>query len=222
LCHFGVRSPDGRQQRPEYLGGATFPLNVHDVAQTSEDATNGDVGQLSAHATMAQSGNGFTASFTEHSYLIGIISARADITYQQGIDRLWNRSTRYDFYWPELARIGEQEVLNKEIWYDDGTPANNDNTFGYVPRNDEYRFHKSLITGQMRTASAVNFDEYHLSESFASAPSLNQTFIEDQTPMDRIKKVTANTPDFLMDMFFSLQCVRPMPIHGVPGMVGHL
>lgn len=212
--HFNVTSPDFRLQRPEYLGGGVTPVNINPIAQTSETGTSPQ-GNLAAVGTAVAQGHGFVKSFTEHMILIGMVSVQADLTYQQGLDRMFSRSTRYDFYLPSFAHLGEQTVLNKEI-YADGS-ANDDNAFGYQERWAEYRYKASKITGQFRSNFATSLDTWHLSQDFASLPTLNSTFIEDTPPIDRIAAVT-NYPDFLFDSYFDLRCARPLPVYSVPGL----
>lgn len=216
--HFGVTSPDARLQRPEYLGGGQTTINVHPVPQTSSTDATTPQGNLSAYGTASMSGHGFSKSFTEHCVIIGLASSRADLTYQQGLNRMFSRSTRWDFYWPALAHIGEQAILNKEI-YLDGT-ANDDLVFGYQERFAEYRYKPSVITGQFRSNYSSTLDSWHLAQDFASLPALNATFIEDNPPIDRVIAVPAE-PHFLFDAYFKLRCARPMPIFGVPGLIDH-
>jgi len=215
--HFGVTSPDARLQRPEYLGGGQSPINVNVVAQTSE-TNNTPQGNLAAFATTVASGHGFTKSFTEHCILIGLVSVRADINYQQGLNRMWSRSTRWDFYWPALSSIGEQSILNKEIFAD--ASANDELVFGYQERYGEYRYKPSVITGQFRSNFAQPLDTWHLAQDFGSLPVLNASFIEDNPPIDRIIAVPSE-PHLLFDAYFDLKCARPMPLFGVPGMIDH-
>nr|UXQ87921.1 MAG: major capsid protein [Microvirus sp.] len=214
--HFGVTSPDARLQRPEYLGGGQSPVNVNAVAQTSSSDATTPQGNLSAFATSNMSGHGFTKSFTEHCVVLGFACARADLNYQQGLNRMFSRSTRYDYYWPALAHIGEQTILNKEIFADGS--ADDENVFGYQERFAEYRYKPSLVTGQFRSNYATSLDLWHLAQDFVSLPSLNSSFIEDTPPINRVTAVTDPTyPDFLFDAHFSLECARPMPLYGVPG-----
>lgn len=215
--HFGVTSPDARLQRPEYLGGGSSPVNINPVAQTSESGTTPQA-TLAAVGTVNASGHGFTKSFTEHCIIIGMVSLRADLTYQQGLNRMWSRQTRWDFYWPALAHIGEQSVLNKEI-YADGT-ANDDLTFGYQERFAEYRYKPSTVTGLFRSNATASLDTWHLSQDFSALPALNSTFIEDNPPVDRVIATPAD-PHVLLDAYFSLRCARPMPIYSVPGLIDH-
>jgi hypothetical protein len=185
--HFGVTSPDARLQRPEYLGGGSSPIIVTPIEQTSSTDATSPQGNLAAMATSTLNGHGFTKSFTEHCVLIGLVSVRADLTYQQGLDRMFSRSTRYDFFWPSLANIGEQAVLNKEI-YADGTSADDD-IFGYQERWAEYRYKPSKITGKFRSNDAQSLDAWHLSQEFASLPTLGSDFIEENPPLDRVVAV---------------------------------
>lgn len=219
-AHFGVTSPDARLQRPEYLGGGSSPVSISPIAQTSETGTTAQ-GKLAAIGTVHLQGHGFTKSFTEHCTLIGLVSVRADLTYQQGIERQWSRSGRYDFYWPALAHIGEQAVLRKEILYaGDNSPAVDLSVFGYQERYAEYRYKPSLITGQFRTSASITFDEWHLAQDLPTNVALNSDFIEEDPPVDRVIAVVTE-PHFLFDSFFQLKCARPMPVYGVPGMIDH-
>lgn len=218
-AHFGVTSPDARLQRPEYLGGGSSPVNFSPVAQTQATNEGGTPqGNLAAIATANLQGHGFTQSFTEHGFVIGLVCVRADLTYQQGLERMWSRQTRYDHYWPALAHIGEQAVLSKEI-YCTGEAADND-VFGYQERYAEYRYKPSRITGKFRSSSTASLDAWHLSQEFESRPALNAVFIVEDPPVDRIIAVP-DEPQFLFDSFFKLRCARPMPLYGVPGLIDH-
>lgn len=218
-AHFGVISPDARLQRPEYLGGGSTPISIHSVAQTSETGTTPQ-GNLSAFGTVSVRGNGFVKSFTEHTYIIGLVCARADLSYQQGLNRLWLRYQRFDFYWPALSHIGEQVVFNNEI-YLQGTIADVD-PFGYQERYAEYRYKPSMITGLMRSnpTTGTSLDAWHLSQDFTSLPTLGNTFLAENVPLDRAIAVP-DEPHFIGDFHFSLRCARPMPMYGVPGMIDH-
>lgn len=218
-AHFNVISPDMRLQRPEYLGGGRSYVNFSAVPQT-QASSDGVTPQanLSAYGTLVGMGHGFTSSFTEHMTIIGLVNVRADLTYQQGINRMWSRETRYDFFWPALAHLGEQEVLSQEI-YADGSPEDQD-VFGYQERYAEYRYKPSMITGKFRSTSATPLDIWHLAQEFDSRPVLNTEFIRENVPMDRIKAVT-DEPDFIGDFQFNLRCARPMPVYGVPGYIDH-
>lgn len=217
-AHFGVVSPDARLQRPEYLGGSSSPININPVQQTSATDSTSPQGNLAAFGLTSSKIHGFTKSFVEHGYIIGLVNVRADLTYQQGLQRLWSRQTRFDFYWPALAHLGEQAVLNKEI-YAQGTAAD-DEVFGYQERYAEYRYYPSLITGKFRSTYAQPLDMWHLSQKFDSLPTLSAQFIEDNPPVSRVIAVQ-DEPQFLLDTYFSLNCVRPMPVYSVPGLVDH-
>lgn len=219
LSHFHVRSDDARLQRPEYLGGGSTPVNINPVAQTSATTEASPLANLAAFGTVSAHGHGFTKSFTEHCLIIGMVNVRADLTYQQGLNRMFSRQTRWDFYWPALSHIGEQAVLNKEI-YADGTAAD-ENVFGYQERYAEYRYKPSLITGQFRSNFAQSLDVWHLSQDFETLPQLNEEFIVDNPPLDRVLATADMYPHFLFDSFFSLKCARPMPVYSVPGLIDH-
>ncbi|AXH74580.1 MAG: major capsid protein [Microviridae sp.] len=219
--HFGVTSPDARLQRPEYLGGGSSPINITPVAQTSPTGTyaNTPQGNLAAFGQTVLHGHGFTTSFTEHCLILGLACVRADLTYQQGLDRMWSRKTRFDFYWPALSHIGEQAVLQQEI-YADGVPANDTKVFGYQERYAEYRYKPSRITGEFRSTFPQSLDAWHLAQDFGAAPVLNDSFIQDNPPIDRVIAVDTE-PHFLFDGYFKMRCARPMPIYGVPGLIDH-
>lgn len=219
--HFNVTSPDLRLQRPGYLGGGRTQINITPVAQTTPDPQGPDdptevQGSLAAYATIGASGHGFTKSFTEHTIIIGIGCVRADLTYQQGLAKMWSRQTRFDHYWPELATIGEQAVLQKEIFVS-GIPEEDDIVFGYQERFAEYRYKNSLITGKFRSSSTLSLDAWHLSQDFDNAPVLNSQFITEDVPLDRVIAVP-DQPHFIMDAYFKLKCARPMPMFGIPGL----
>ena len=222
--HFGVISPDARLQRPEYLGGGSTVVNINPIAQTSATNLSGGstvLGNLAAMGTSLASGHGFTQSFVEHGVIIGLVSVRADLTYQQGLPRMWSRSTRYDFYFPAFATLGEQAVLNKEI-YATGASAD-DNVFGYQERWAEYRYKPSQITGLFRSTTTGTLDAWHLAQKFTSLPTLNSTFIQETPPVSRVVAVgaAANGQQFLFDSFFDITMARPMPMYSVPGLIDH-
>lgn len=224
LSHFGVKSPDMRLQRPEYIGGGSTPIVINGVIQTSATGISGastPAGNLSATGTMiTQSGHDFRYAATEHGYIIGIINVRGENTYQQGLRKHWSRLTRYDFYFPVFAHLGEQAVLNKEI-YVDGS-ANDNNVFGYQERFGEMRFAPSQVTGLFRSTTAGTIDIWHLAQKFSSLPTLNQTFIEENPPVDRVIAVPSSTgKQLLLDTLFEVTAVRPLPAYGVPGLVDH-
>lgn len=216
---FGVVSPDARLQRPEFLGSFTKMVNVNPIAQTSATDTTSPQGNLSAYGVTAAKFHGFTKSFVEHGYVFGFVCARADLTYQQGINKMWLRSTVYDFYWPTFAHLGEQAIELREI-YAQGTKADT-TVFGYQERYAEYRYKPSQITGKFRS-SVVNgsLDKWHLSQFFNNAPTLNEEFIVENPPIERIIAVPSE-PEFLLDIGFRYITVRPMPMFGTPGLVDH-
>jgi hypothetical protein len=212
--HFGVTSPDARLQRPEFLGGGTTMVNVTPIPNTS----NTDTGTLGATGTVTASGHGFIKSFTEHCLLIGLVSVRADLNYQQGLNRMFSRQTRLDYYWPALAHIGEQAVLNKEIYAQND--ANDDLVFGYQERYAEYRYKPSLITGQFRSTYATPLDAWHLAQEFSALPTLGDTFIQENPPMARVQAASGEV-SFIFDSYMDLKCARPMPVFSVPGLIDH-
>ncbi|NTU74444.1 phage capsid protein, partial [Candidatus Roizmanbacteria bacterium] len=217
--HFGVTSPDFRLQRPEFLGGGSSPVVISPIPQTSASAGGSALGDLAAIGTVHLNNHGFTSSFTEHCIIIGLVSVRADLTYQQGLNRMWSRRTRFDYYWPALSQIGEQTVLQKEI-FADGNPANDDKVFGYQERYAEYRYKPSQITGLLRSSAATPLDSWHLSQNFATAPVLDTTFIIENPPLDRCIAVPSE-PHFIFDSYINMKCARPMPTYGVPGLIDH-
>ena len=231
--HFATVSPDFRLQRPEYLGGSSGLVNIHQVAQTSSTDGASPQGNLAAYGVFSESRHGFTKSFVEHGFVIGLVNVRADLTYQQGLDRFWSKRTRYDYYWPSLAHLGEQEVLLKELYYpataqyvldEDGNQVANvptgDTVFGYQERSAEYRYMPSKVTGKLVSGTGNSLDVWHLSQYFENAPQLNSEFIEDNPPIDRAIAVP-DEPQFILDCWFNINAVRPMPVHGVPGFQAH-
>jgi len=222
--HFGVTSPDARLQRPEYLGGGSTPINISPIAQTTGTGISGQTtpqGNLAAMGTYSAHNHGFTQSFVEHGYVIGVVSVRADLTYQQGLRRHWSRSTRYDYYFPAFAMLGEQAILNKEIYVTGG--SSDDNVFGYQERWAEYRYNPSEITGLFRSTAAGTIDPWHYAQKFTSLPTLNSTFIQDNPPLARNLAVGtgANGQQFLLDAFFNINAARPLPMYSVPGLIDH-
>jgi len=215
-AHFGVTTPDYRLQRPEYLGGGSSPIMVHPVAQTSETNTTKQA-NLAGFATSSGQ-HGFSKSFTEHCLILGLTNIRADLNYQQGLPRQFSRLTRYDFYWPAFAHLGEQAVLNKEIWAD--ASSNDEDPFGYQERYAEYRYKPSWITGKFRSDATGTLDQWHVATDFAALPVLNASFIEDDPPISRVVAVTTE-PQFYWDGYFKYIHVRPMPVYGVPGLIDH-
>ncbi|WNK13834.1 MAG: major capsid protein [Microvirus sp.] len=219
-AHFGVASPDARLQRPEYLGGGSQLINVSPIAQTSATGVTGSTtpgGNLNAVGHVVAR-NGFTYSSVEHGYVIGLVSVRADLTYQQGLRRHWSRLTRQDYYFPVFAMLGEQAILNKEI-YCDGS-ANDALVFGYQERWGELRYLPSEITGKMRSTAAGTLDVWHAAQKFTGLPTLNQTFIEENPPIARLSAVPSE-PQIKMDQFVTIKAARPLPMYSVPGLIDH-
>ena len=218
---FGVRFND-LTYRPEFLGGSSAPIQTTQIPQTSNDGTNGAIGELGGYGTVTSRNNGFTKSFTEHGVLIGTVSARADLTYSQGLNRLFDRTTRYDYLYPILQNIGDQSTLVKELYCQDpatdtgstGTP-DNERTFNYQERYAELKYKPSWITGLFRPNASASLESWHLSQEFTSLPSFDQTFIESATPMDRAIATPAE-PHLILDCYFNLQCARPMHMYSIP------
>lgn len=225
--HFGVISPDARLQRPEYLGGGTSAVNINPIAQTAPSVTaQTPQGNLAAMGTFSLNKAGFTKSFTEHEIIIGLASIRADLNYQQGLNRMWSRKTRFDFYWPSLAHLGEQAILNKEIYSQGASVLNGQSTpvdedvFGYQERYAEYRYKPSIITGLFRSNATATLDVWHLAQKFTTLPALNNLFIIEQPPIARVIATPAE-PQFIMDVYMKLLCARPMPTFATPGLIDH-
>lgn len=223
-AHFGVTSPDARLQRPEYLGRNTASVNVTPIATTFENtgdtSTGRTVGDLGAMGTVSMNGQtSFVKSFVEHGYLYGIASVTADLTYQQGLHRMWQRNNRFEYYWPEFSGIGEQAVATQEIFAGDATgPTDPGEVFAYQERYAEYRYAPSRISGQFRSYTQTPLDAWHLSQEFTEKPVLNETFIQSTTPMDRVLAVPSE-PHFIADFYFHTTWARPMPLYGIPGNV---
>lgn len=214
--HYGVVNPDFRLQRPEFLGYARSMVNIHPVAQQSESAGTPQ-GNLAAFGTVASHGNGFVKSFTEFGYVIGLVAVRSDISYQEGLDRHWSRQTRFDYYYPNFANLGEQAVLNQEIWANPAAATNNTSVFGYQERWAEYRFKTSKITGLFRSTAAGSLDAWHLAEEFAALPTLGNTFIQENAPVDRAIAVPTE-PHFIFDSLVENISARVMPVYSAPGL----
>lgn len=224
--HFGVTNPDLRLQRPEYLGGSSTRITINPVQQTSSTNNTSPQGNLAAYGVGSDVFHGFNRSFTEYGCIIGFVSVRADLTYQQGLNRAWFRKSRFDFYYPVFSHLGEQTVLNKEI-YAQGPDAKDsagkvidEQVFGYQERYAEYRYKPSMITGIMRSTAPNSLDVWHLSQKFESLPKLNAEFIQDQPPVNRVVAVQ-NEPQFIFDAYFKMKCARPMPVYSVPSLVDH-
>lgn len=217
LSHFNVQSPDMRLQRPEYLGGGSSRITINPVAATvaTEEAPQGN---LAAVGTGLLKG-GFTHSFTEHGYILALFSCRSDLTYQTGLERHWSRKTRYDYYWPSLSHLGEQAILNKEIFFKNDS-SEDDDIWGYQERFAEYRYQPGRITGKFRSEDPASLDVWHLSQDFQVRPELNPYFTSDFPPMDRVVAVPSE-PDLLVDCWHNVKATRPMPVYAVPGLVDH-
>ena len=214
-AHFGTYSPDSRLQRPEYLGGGISRLDVTQVAQTSSTGKASPQGNLSAFATAEIHNHGFKKSFVEHGYVHGFMLIRPDLTYQQGVDRMWTRKTKYDFFWPAFAHLGEQAVLNKEIFIT-GDKKKDKAVFGYQERWAEYRFKHSKIGGYLRSGISLSLDAWHLSQHFTKTPTLGLKFIQDEPPFDRVVAVPSQH-HFIFDMYWKFITARPMPVYSTPG-----
>jgi len=223
--HFQVTDPSLLvHQRPMFLGGGSSQINVSPVAQTGFSATDVQTaltpqGNLAAYATVSANNHGFVSSFTEHGHIIGIVNVRADLTYQQGLERYYSRQTRFDFYWPVLSHLGEQTVRNSELFVSNDKLID-DETFGYMPRYDEYRFKQSQITATFRSSAAATLDFWHLAQDFSALPVLDKAFIEDAPPIDRVVAVPSE-PDMLLDVYFKIRAARPLPLYGTPGLIDH-
>lgn len=218
LSHFGVVSPDARLQRPEYLGGTSTRININPVTQTGSTDTTSPQGNLAAYGVADTRIHGFNKSFTEHGVILGMVSVRANLTYQQGIPKMFLRRTRTDYYLPVFSHIGEQPVTNIEI-YAQGT-AQDDEVFGYQEAWADYRYKPSVITGKFRSTDPQTLDVWHLAQKFDNLPVLNEEFIVENPPVDRAVAVT-NEPQFFLDAHFDLKCTRPMPVYSVPGLIDH-
>lgn len=215
--HFGVEMPHNLY-RPEYLGGGSSDVHISPIANTSNTGT----GKLGAMGVAAFSGHGFQKSFVEHGIVIGLVNVRADLSYQEGLERMWSRESRYDFYWPSLANLGEQAILNKEIYVSAATlgDGSSEDVFAYQERYAEYRYKPSKITGKFRSNDATSLDSWHLAIEFGAQPVLNAAFIVDNPPIDRVIATPAE-PHFIFDSYIQMRCARPMPIYSVPGLIDH-
>lgn len=218
--HFGVTSQDMRLQRPEYLCGSSQRLVVKPVPQTSQSDTTPQ-GTLTGYGFVADNNARYVKSFNEHGLVMTLVNIRSDIRYQQGIDRKFWRQTRYDFYWPTLAHLGEQEVYNREIYFQNDGATNDENVFGYVPRYDEYRYMQSRISGYLSSLSANTLDAWHVAEEFGALPTLVAAFINQNTPIDRVTASGENIPEFIVNAFFKQKCTRCMPCFAIPGLIDH-
>ncbi len=221
--HFGVTSPDARMQRPEYLGGNRVPINVNQVIQQSGTGSGSATpqGTVVGMSQTTDSHSDFIKSFTEHGFIIGVMVARYDHTYQQGLDRLWSRKDRFDYYWPVFANIGEQAVKNKEI-YAQGN-AEDDQVFGYQEAWADYRYKPNRVTGEMRSSYAQSLDVWHLADDYSKRPSLSDSWIrEDKSNIDRVLAVQSSVSNqFFADIYVQNRATRPMPVYSIPGLIDH-
>ena len=219
--HFGVTSPDARLQRPEYLGGNRVPINVNQVVQQSSTDSTSPQGNVAGYSVTTDTHNDFTRSFTEHGFIIGLCVARYDHSYQQGIERFWSRKDRFDYYWPVLANIGEQPILNKEI-YASGTDTDNE-VFGYQEAWADYRYRPNRITGEMRSTAELSLDVWHLGDDYVDLPRLSDGWIrEDASNVDRVLAVNSSVANQLFaDFYIENKTTRPMPVYSIPGLIDH-
>lgn len=219
--HFGVTSPDARLQRPEYLGGSRIPININQVVQTSS-SSNTPQGNTAAFSVTADVHSDFTKSFVEHGFIFGLCVARYDHTYQQGLERFWSRSDRFDYYWPSLANIGEQPVKRKEL-YCTGLVDNDDRVFGFQEAWADYRYKPSRVAGEMRSRVPNTLDVWHLADNYDGAPFLSAEWIqEDSSNLNRALAVSEKVSNQLWaDIFIKNTSVRPMPIYSIPGLIDH-
>ena len=220
---FGVTSPDARLQRPEYLGGNRVPINVNQVIQQSGTGTASETpqGTVVGMSLTTDSHSDFTKSFTEHGFIIGVMCARYDHTYQQGLERMWSRKDKFDYYWPVFANIGEQGIKNKEIFAQGN--AKDDEIFGYQEAWADYRYKPNRVTGEMRSAYKQSLDVWHLADDYAQLPSLSSEWIvEDKKNIDRVLAVTSELSNqFFADIYVKNYCTRPMPMYSIPGLIDH-
>ncbi|ALS03614.1 VP1 [Gokushovirus WZ-2015a] len=224
--HFGVTSPDARMQVPEYLGGEHIPINMDQVLQTSATNETSPQGNTAAFSLTGFSGANWTKSFTEHGYILTLACIRTNKTYQQGIEKMWSRTKRFDVYWPALANIGEQPIYNKEIYLQDavnGIPVQNEQVFGYQEAWAEYRYKPSRVSGYMRSNADGTLDSWHYADYYKKLPVLSDEWIqEDPANVDRTLAVTSKISNqFIADFFFDVTCTRPMPIYSIPGLIDH-
>ena len=221
--HFGVTSPDARQQRPEYLGGKRVPINMAQVLQTSASQEDSPQGNTAAFSLTGGSNAGFTKSFTEHGFIIGLACVRTQHSYQQGLNRMWSRARRFDYYWPEFSHLGEQAVLNKEIYTIIDPNVDPEDVFGYQERYAEYKYKPNIITGEFRSQYTQSLDIWHYGDNYESQPYLSEEWIQETTAnVDRTLTVqSTNSDQFLADFYFQIKATRPMPLFGIPGLMDH-
>lgn len=218
--HFGVTSPDARLQRPEYLGGSRIPININQVVQNSETGSTPQ-GNTAAYSLTTDSHSDFTKSFVEHGFIIGLMVARYDHSYQQGLERFWSRKDRFDYYWPVFANIGEQAVKNQEI-YAQGTDVDQE-VFGYQEAWADYRYRPSRVTGEMRSTYAQSLDVWHLADDYDTLPSLSDAWIrEDPATVNRVLAVSDSvSAQLFCDIYIRCLATRPMPLYSIPGLIDH-
>lgn len=220
--HFGVTSPDARLQRPEYLGGNRIPVNINQVVQSSATQADGTpLGDTAAFSVTTDVHGDFIKSFVEHGFVIGVMVARYDHTYQQGLERFWSRKDRLDYYFPVFANIGEQPILNKEI-YAQGT-TQDDEVFGYQEAWADYRYKPSRVAGEMRSKAPASLDVWHLADEYTQLPKLSDAWIrEDKTNVDRVLAVTSSVSNQMFaDLYIQCKATRPMPVYSIPGLIDH-
>ena len=228
-AHFNVNSPDARQQRVEFLGMTRKMIDINSVVQTSSSDDVTPQGNLTAYGVIGAMESGFTTSFTEHSYVMGLARIRHNPVYQQGLNKMWSRSTLLDFYLPVFSHLSEQPIKNSELYAQGANVRNasgdpvDDDAFGFQEAWAEYRYKPSMITGQLRSTAEQSLDNWHLAQEFSALPVLNQSFIEENIPMDRVLAINSgeNIPQFIMDFHFDYECARPMPVRSIPGLVDH-
>lgn len=220
--HFGVTSPDARLQRPEYLGGNRIPITINQVVQNS-GTMSGETpqGTTTAYSLTTDVHQEFTKSFVEHGFIIGVMVARYDHTYQQGLERFWSRKDRFDFYWPVFANIGEQAILNKEIFASGG--ESDDEVFGYQEAWADYRYKPSRVSGEMRSNAKTPLDSWHLADDYSSLPTLSDSWIrEEPNNVNRVLAVTSEVSNQLFcDLYVQNRTTRPMPVYSIPGLIDH-
>lgn len=218
-AHFNVISPDARQQRPEYLGGKRVPINITQILQTSATDNVSPQGNASAYSLTVDSDGMFTKSFTEHGHIIGLACIRTDRTYQQGINKMWSRKNREDFYFPTLANLSEMPIKNKEI-YAQGT-SEDEEVFGYQEAWAEYRYRPSMITGELRSTYETPLDSWHYGDKYDSLPVLGKEWFEEGK--ERVARTLAieSQDQFIADFYFNETWTRPMPIYSIPGLIDH-
>lgn len=227
--HFNVTSPDARQQRAEFLGSTREMIDINTVVQTSSSDSTSPQGNLSAFGVVSHHSSGFQTSFTEHSYVLGLARIRHNPVYQQGLNRMWSRSTLLDFYLPVFSHISEQPIRNDELYAQGADKKDasgniiDEQGFGFQEAWAPYRYKPSMITGQLRSGVTQSLDNWHLAQEFSALPLLNQSFIEENIPMDRVLAINTgeNIPQFIFDFRFNYTCARPMPVRSIPGLVDH-